>query len=41
MWYFVWILGVSFALSVGLLSALWGEHEENRKAAEASDSHAG
>ena len=31
MWYFIWILGVRLALSAGLLSALWGEHEEGRQ----------
>jgi cytochrome bd-I ubiquinol oxidase subunit X len=30
MWYFSWILGLSFALAFGILNAMWceiGEHE--------------
>jgi cyd operon protein YbgT len=26
MWYFTWILGVSFACSCGILNAVWHEH---------------
>lgn len=27
MWYFTWILGVTAALSIGLINALWYEAE--------------
>jgi cytochrome bd-I ubiquinol oxidase subunit X len=26
MWYFAWILGVSFACAFGILNAVWHEH---------------
>jgi cyd operon protein YbgT len=26
MWYFAWILGVSFACGAGILNAVWHEH---------------
>jgi len=26
MWYFTWILGVSFACTAGILNAVWHEH---------------
>jgi cyd operon protein YbgT len=29
MWYFSWILGLSFALSFGVLNAMWYEFGEN------------
>ena len=32
MWYFAWVLGIGFAVSLGILNALWGEHEEERQA---------
>lgn len=31
MWYFTWILGVSFAVLLALLNAMWGEMEESRE----------
>lgn len=30
MWYFAWILGVGFALSLAILNAMWGENEASR-----------
>ena len=30
MWYFTWILGVLFAVSAGILNALWLEAEPRR-----------
>lgn len=30
MWYFAWILGVGFAVLLGVLNAMWGENEEGR-----------
>jgi cyd operon protein YbgT len=30
MWYFAWILGVGFALSLAILNAMWGENEAAR-----------
>jgi cytochrome bd-I ubiquinol oxidase subunit X len=33
MWYFSWILGVSFALTFGVLNAMWyeiGEHKNTQ-----------
>ena len=30
MWYFAWILGVSFAVLLAILNAMWGENEEAR-----------
>ncbi|WP_089084176.1 cytochrome bd-I oxidase subunit CydX [Aquitalea magnusonii] len=33
MWYFAWVLGIGFAVSLGILNAMWGEHEEARKQA--------
>jgi cyd operon protein YbgT len=30
MWYFSWILGVGFAVLMGILSAMWGENEAAR-----------
>lgn len=29
MWYFVWILGVTAALSIGVINALWYEAEHS------------
>ena len=26
MWYFTWVLGVSFACGFGVLNAIWHEH---------------
>jgi cyd operon protein YbgT len=37
MWYFSWILGVSFAVSLAILNAMWGENEESRGQAQGSD----
>lgn len=31
MWYFAWILGLGFALTLAILNALWGEFEQDRK----------
>lgn len=33
MWYFTWIVGVGFIVLLGILNAIWGEHEDARKAA--------
>jgi cyd operon protein YbgT len=30
MWYFSWILGVGFAVLLGILNAMWGENEQAR-----------
>jgi cytochrome bd-I ubiquinol oxidase subunit X len=30
MWYFAWMLGVGFALSLAILNAMWGENEAQR-----------
>lgn len=30
MWYFAWILGVSFSVALAILNAMWGENEEAR-----------
>lgn len=27
MWYFTWVLGVSFACCCGIINAMWLEHE--------------
>jgi cyd operon protein YbgT len=35
MWYFAWILGVSFAVLLAILNAMWGENEEARAQAKA------
>ena len=32
MWYFAWILGLGFAVSLAILNAMWGENEEARLA---------
>ena len=37
MWYFAWVLGVGFAVSLAILNAMWGEHEEGRLAARDVD----
>jgi cyd operon protein YbgT len=39
MWYFAWVLGVTLAVSLGILNVLWGEFEEDRK--QATDNQAG
>lgn len=31
MWYFSWILGVSFAVCFSILNAMWGEFEQDRR----------
>ncbi|WP_082696195.1 cytochrome bd-I oxidase subunit CydX [Aquitalea pelogenes] len=31
MWYFAWVLGIGFAVSLGILNAMWGECEQDRK----------
>jgi len=31
MWYFAWVLGIGFAVSLGILNAIWGEYEQDRK----------
>lgn len=33
MWYFAWVLGIGFAVLLAILNAMWGENEEQRKAA--------
>ncbi|WP_136416294.1 cytochrome bd-I oxidase subunit CydX [Herbaspirillum sp. ST 5-3] len=30
MWYFAWVLGIGFAVLLGILNAMWGENEEVR-----------
>lgn len=37
MWYFAWILGVSFAVLLAILNAMWGENEEARAQAHGND----
>lgn len=32
MWYFTWVLGVSFAILLAILNAIWGEAQEAREA---------
>lgn len=36
MWYFAWVLGLGFAVTLSILSAMWGEFEQDRKV-EGSD----
>ncbi|CUA82440.1 MULTISPECIES: cytochrome bd-I oxidase subunit CydX [Gulbenkiania] len=31
MWYFAWTLGIGFAVLLGILNALWGEFEQDRR----------
>lgn len=31
MWYFAWVLGVGFAVALGIINAMWGEMEEDRR----------
>lgn len=31
MWYFAWVLGIGFAVLLGILNAMWGEHEQARE----------
>ncbi len=31
MWYFAWMLGIGFAVFLGILNVLWGEFEEERR----------
>jgi|GEM_PF-189395 len=31
MWYFVWVLGVGFAVLLAILNAMWGENEAERR----------
>jgi cyd operon protein YbgT len=37
MWYFSWILGVGFAVLLGILNAMWGENEAARMRTPATD----
>ena len=37
MWYFAWVLGIGFAVLLAILNAMWGEHEEARRATHAQD----
>lgn len=30
MWYFSWILGLGFAVTLSVLNAMWLEHRSNR-----------
>jgi len=30
MWYFAWVLGIGFAVLLGVLNAMWGEYEQDR-----------
>ena len=32
MWYFTWMLGVSFAVLLSILNAMWGETQAERRA---------
>lgn len=36
MWYFSWILGITAALSLGVINVMWYEAEESRKREEAN-----
>lgn len=31
MWYFAWGLGISFAVCLAILNAMWMENEEHRR----------
>jgi cyd operon protein YbgT len=31
MWYFSWVLGLGFAVTLAVLNAMWLEHRINRK----------
>ncbi|MFC0132541.1 cytochrome bd-I oxidase subunit CydX [Massilia eurypsychrophila] len=37
MWYFAWVLGVGFALSLAILNAMWGENEAGRSMARGDE----
>jgi len=37
MWYFAWILGLGFALTFGILNALWNEFFEDSQLCEDVD----
>jgi cyd operon protein YbgT len=41
MWYFSWGLGIGFAVLLAILNALWGENEDAREGAAASEAHRG
>ncbi len=30
MWYFAWVLGIGFAVSLAILNAMWGENQQAR-----------
>ncbi|HET6378151.1 MAG TPA: cytochrome bd-I oxidase subunit CydX [Methylocella sp.] len=38
MWYFSWVLGVSFAISFSIINALWLEAQEANEAGQAEES---
>jgi len=37
MWYFAWVLGVGFALSLAILNAMWAENAAAREEAEQNE----
>jgi cyd operon protein YbgT len=37
MWYFAWMLGVGFAVSLAIMNAMWGENEPGRERARQAD----
>jgi len=37
MWYFAWILGLGFALTFGILNALWNEFSDEARLCEDVD----
>ncbi|HET6375769.1 MAG TPA: cytochrome bd-I oxidase subunit CydX [Methylocella sp.] len=37
MWYFSWVLGVSFAISFSIINALWLEAQESNEARQAEE----
>jgi cyd operon protein YbgT len=41
MWYFSWVLGVSFAISFSIINALWLEEKDQSAADHASNTATG
>lgn len=34
MWYFAWVLGLGFAVTLAILNAMWGDFEHDRSEAQ-------